>query len=77
MDDLDIRLRHLRLSGMAETLDARNQEAIANNLAHVDFLALLVEDELTRRRDRLTSRRIKAAGLPQLKTGSCDASVGH
>jgi DNA replication protein DnaC len=66
--DLDTRLRSLRLSGMAETLDARNQEALTNHLAHVDFLALLVEDELTRRRDRLTARRIKAAGLPQLKT---------
>lgn len=68
MNDLDTRLRHLRLSGMAETLDARNREAITHHLAHVDFLELLVEDELTRRRDRLTQRRIKAAGLPQLKT---------
>jgi len=68
VNDLDTRLRHLRLSGMAETLDARNREAITHHLAHVDFLELLVEDELTRRRDRLTQRRIKAAGLPQLKT---------
>lgn len=31
--DLDSRLRHLRLSGMAATLPARNQEAVHNNLA--------------------------------------------
>ena len=66
--DLDSRLRHLRLSGMAATLPVRNQEAIHNNLAHVDFLDLLVEDELNRRRDRLLERRIKQAGLPQMKT---------
>lgn len=68
MHDLDTRLRQLRLTGMAEALLARNQEAVTNHLAHVDFLALLVEDELTRRRDRLFARRIKQARLPQLKT---------
>lgn len=66
--DLDSRLRHLRLSGMAQTLPVRNQEAITNNLAYVDFLDLLVEDELNRRRDRLFARRVAQAGLPQLKT---------
>ena len=40
-------------------LPVRNQEAVRNNLAHVDFLDLLVEDELNRRRDRLLARRIK------------------
>ena len=68
MQDLDSRLRHLRLTGIAEALPARNQEAINNSLAYMDFLALLVEDELTRRRDRLFSRRIRQARLPQLKT---------
>lgn len=68
MQDLDSRLRHLRLTGIAEALPARNQEAISNSLAYMDFLALLVEDELTRRRDRLFSRRIRQARLPQLKT---------
>lgn len=66
--DLDSRLRHLRLGGMAQVLPVRNQEAITNNLAYVDFLDLLVEDELNRRRDRLLARRIAQAGLPQLKT---------
>jgi DNA replication protein DnaC len=62
------RLRALSLSGMAQTLLARNQEAIANQLAYTEFLALLVDDELTRRRDRLFARRLKAARVPQLKT---------
>ncbi len=66
--DLDSRLRHLRLSGMASTLPMRNQEAVRNNLAHIDFLDLLMEDELNRRRDRPLECRIKQAGLPQMKT---------
>jgi len=65
---LDSRLRHLRLSGMAATLEVRNQEAIAASLSHREFLELLVEDELNTRRDRLLARRIKKAGFPALKT---------
>ena len=66
--DLDRKLRNLRLTGMAMAVPARNQEAIHNHLAHVEFLELLVEDELARRRDRLLARRIKAAGIPEVKT---------
>jgi DNA replication protein DnaC len=66
--ELDRRLRYLRLSGMAAALPARNHEAIHNHLAHIDFLDLLVEDELARRRDRLFARRLKQAGLAEMKT---------
>lgn len=67
-NQLDSRLRHLRLSGMAATLEVRNQEAIASSLTYGEFLELLVEDELNTRRDRLLARRIKKAGFPALKT---------
>lgn len=66
--ELDRKLRHLRLSGMAMALPARNQEAIHHQLAHTEFLELLVEDELSRRRDRLFARRIKQAGIPEIKS---------
>jgi DNA replication protein DnaC len=66
--ELDRKLRSLRLSGIVQALPARNQEAIHHHLAYVDFLELLVEDELNRRRDRLLARRLKQAGVPQLKT---------
>ncbi|MBI2918743.1 MAG: ATP-binding protein [Chloroflexi bacterium] len=66
--DLDQRLRHLRLSGMAAALPVRNQEAIHHHLAYTDFLELLVEDELVTRRDRLFARRLKQAGIPEVKT---------
>jgi len=54
-------LRHLGLSGMAETLETRLVQAQAEQLALADFLALLVQDELTRRADRLLARRLKEA----------------
>jgi len=66
--ELDRKLRFLRLSGMALALPVRNQEAIHHQLAYTDFLELLVQDELSRRRDRLLARRLKQAGLPGVKT---------
>ncbi|HEY4306643.1 MAG TPA: IS21-like element helper ATPase IstB [Gemmatimonadaceae bacterium] len=65
---LTARLRSLRLSGMVEALPARVAQAEAAPLAHLDFLDLRVEDELTRRADRLFDRRVKQAGLITLKT---------
>jgi hypothetical protein len=41
---------------------------IANQLAYTDFLTLLVDDEFARRRDRLFTRRLKSARVPQLTT---------
>ncbi len=65
---LEQNLRALRLSGMIATLPIRNQEATASQLSHVEFLELLVEDELNRRRDNLLKTRIKKAGFPAMKT---------
>jgi DNA replication protein DnaC len=66
--ELERQLRTLSLSGMAQTLLARNQEAISHHLAYTEFLELLVSDELARRRDRLFGRRLKMARVPQIKT---------
>jgi DNA replication protein DnaC len=66
--DLERKLRHLRLSGFVQVLPVRNQEAISNNLAYVEFLELLVQDELERRRQLLFQRRLKQAQLPQVKS---------
>ena len=56
-------LRQLGLSGMAESLEARLVQAQADHLPPADFLALLLQDELTRRADRLLARRLKEAQL--------------
>ena len=62
-DELDRTLRQLRLGGMADSLSARAQQARAEHLGPLDFLGLLVHDEMQRRRDRLLERRMKAATL--------------
>jgi DNA replication protein DnaC len=68
MEQLEYQLKSIRLSGMANTLSMRLQEARANDLPHLDFLSHLVEDELTKRQDRLLNKRLKAAHFPELKT---------
>ena len=65
--ELCSRLRHLRLSGMVTTLPARVQQATSAPLPHLEFLELLVQDELARRADRLFQRRLKQAGIAQIK----------
>jgi len=67
-DELDRALRSLRLGGMADTLTVRAQQATASHLGPIDFLMLLVHDELERRRDRLIERRSKEAGFRDIKT---------
>lgn len=61
MIELDRALRSLRLSGMAEGLEARLVQAQSDKAAPADFLSTLVNDELMRRQDRLLARRVKDA----------------
>lgn len=65
---IETKLKGLRLSGVADTLPIRNQEAIASKLSYMEFLELLVDDELARRQGRLLERRKKMARFPVHKT---------
>lgn len=68
MDELVYKLKSIRLSGMAQRINLRIQEATANELPYLDFLNNLIDDELTVRQDRLLNRRLKQAQFPYLKT---------
>jgi hypothetical protein len=51
-DALQTALRKLRLSGLAQSLDLRLQEAQGHQLNHAEFLELILQDELAVRADR-------------------------
>jgi DNA replication protein DnaC len=68
MTHLKTTLRQLRLSGLAQALDVRLQEAAANRLGHEEFLELIFQDELNVRHQRHLERRTKAADFRTLKT---------
>jgi DNA replication protein DnaC len=57
-------LRSLRLTGMLDTLEIRLSEARTGKLGHVEFLQVLLEDELARRDAASVTRRLRAAGFP-------------
>ena len=66
-DRLRTTLRQLRLSGLAQTLEVRLQEAASHQLSHAEFLELILQDELLVRQDRLIARRTKAARFREQK----------
>jgi DNA replication protein DnaC len=57
----------LRLSGIAEALPVRLEQARSAPLDYLEFLELIVSDELSRRSDRLFARRLKQASIVQVK----------
>lgn len=61
-------LKKLRLSGLAETLEVRLYEAQSNQLTHVEFLELLLQDEMLVRGQRRIARRLKSASFRDLKS---------
>jgi DNA replication protein DnaC len=67
-DRLQSALRKLRLSGLAQSLQVRLEEAAANRLTHAEFLELILQDELAVRGDRQIQRRTKAAAFREVKT---------
>jgi DNA replication protein DnaC len=61
-------LKKLRLSGLAQSLEVRLQEAAGHNLGHDEFLELILQDELMVRNERLIARRVKAARFREQKS---------
>jgi len=61
-------LKQLRLSGLARSLPVRLEEASAARLSHLEFLELILQDELSVRQERLCERRMTAAAFRERKT---------
>jgi DNA replication protein DnaC len=56
-------LKSLHLSGILETLEARNRLAIDSKLSYVEFLAHLIEDEVERRAQHKLKMRLRRAAF--------------
>jgi len=61
-------LSQLKLAGIIKTLDVRNQEAVKSNLSFIEFLELLIEDELSNRKDNGFKKKLYWAHFPYTKT---------
>jgi len=61
-------LKQLRLSGILETLEVRNQQAVAEQWTYLEFLTRLVQDEVERRGQKQLDLRIRRGGITSSKT---------
>jgi DNA replication protein DnaC len=68
MPQLTPLLKQLRLSGILDSLEVRNRQAIDEKLSYTEFLALLIQDEVARREHKKFSLRIRRAGFRAEKT---------
>ena len=65
LPEIERTLRELRLSGIAATLGTRVMQAQSSQQPFLETLAALLQDELDRRRSRLTERRFKHSRLDE------------
>ena len=61
-------LKQLRLSGILDTLAARNQQAIAEKWGCLEFLTRLAQDEVERRGQKQLDLRVRRGGIRSTKT---------
>ena len=61
-------LKHLRLSGLLDSLDLRNRQAVEERLSYVEFLSRLLEDEVERRNHKQLCLRVRRAAFRGDKT---------
>jgi DNA replication protein DnaC len=65
---LSNQLRGLRMSGVLETLNARERQAIDGQWSYMDFLSRLLEDETERRAQKQLAQRLRRSTLNTSKT---------
>ncbi|NBS66694.1 MAG: ATP-binding protein [Betaproteobacteria bacterium] len=66
--ELATMLRTLRLSGMLDSLEVRNRQALQEHMAPIDFLTLLLSDEIARREQQRLTARLRRAAFHSAKT---------
>lgn len=62
------KLKSLRLSGILDTLEVRNKQAVAEQCSYVEFLQRLLEDEVDRRGQKQLDMRLRRSHLDPNKT---------
>jgi len=68
MPELIPMLKELRLSGVLDSLEQRNRQAIEQKMAYTDFLAMVVQDEIARRAQKRLSLALRRANFRNQKT---------
>ncbi|WP_373500594.1 IS21-like element helper ATPase IstB [Desulfococcus sp.] len=68
MPELIPMLKQLRLSGILDSLESRNRQAIEEKLSYMDFLATIIQDEVARRAQKKLVSALRRANFRNQKT---------
>lgn len=68
MPELIPMLKQLRLSGILDSLESRNRQAIEKKLSYMDFLATIITDEIERRTQKKLASAMRRANFRNQKT---------
>jgi len=68
MPELIPLLKQLRLSGILDSIEMRNRQAIEEKISYMDFLSLIVQDELARRNQKRLALATRRANFRNHKT---------
>ncbi len=68
MPDLTPMLKQLRLSGIMDSIEKRNRQAIENKMSYMDFLATIITDEIARRNQKKLATALRRANFRNQKT---------
>ncbi len=68
MPELSPMLKQLRLSGIMDSIEERNRQAIDKKLSYMDFLATVITDEVARRNQKKLTTALRRANFRNQKT---------
>jgi len=68
MPELTPMLKQLRLSGILDSLETRNRQAVEEKMAYTDFLGLILQDEIARRSQKRLTLALRRANFRNQKT---------
>lgn len=68
MEKIKSKLRNLKLAGMVKSIESRNKFAIENKTSYIDFIELLIEDELVNRLSNSFYKRLSKSKIDTQKT---------
>ena len=67
-EELFEKLKYCKLSGMIDSIDRIYKEVLDNNLNHLEFFEMLLDEEVISRENRRYERLLKKASFPTIKT---------
>jgi DNA replication protein DnaC len=68
MPELIPMLKQLRLSGIMDSIESRNRQAIEKKMSYMDFLATIITDEIARRNQKKLATALRRANFRNQKT---------